>query len=141
MCRDVRGNIDDFLRGGNRKTINRSTNGSRCDICIQNSGSTRLAEPGRPAARTDYKESCFLETVTFTPTWMRPLIRLYSSLHHLNLRGWRGLGAPGATSQVLHLLLPRHRQRWGQVFSSKTATALIQRMDLLQRLLRETRRE
>jgi hypothetical protein len=47
----LRGKIDGFLRDGNWAILNRNTNGSRCDICIQTVGSAaKSAEPGRPAA-------------------------------------------------------------------------------------------
>ncbi len=57
------------------------TNGSYCDICVQIVGSARLAGPRRHAARTDSDPLYFLETVTFNPTWMRPLFENISSLH------------------------------------------------------------
>ncbi len=34
----LRGKIDGFLRDGNRIILNRNTNGSRCDICVQTVG-------------------------------------------------------------------------------------------------------
>jgi hypothetical protein len=46
----LRGKIDGFLRDGNRAILNRNTNGSRCDICVQTVGSAKSAGPGWPAA-------------------------------------------------------------------------------------------
>jgi hypothetical protein len=71
----LRGKIDGFLRDGNRAILNRNTNGSRCDICVQNVrpiiGSAGSVGPGRPAAPTDSDD--------FSP-WSGPHYYYYYSL-------------------------------------------------------------
>ena len=71
--RHLRGNIDGFLRDGKSGNINRNTNWSRCDICVQNVESAGSAGPRGPATWTDSDDFFFLERASLTPTWIRPL--------------------------------------------------------------------
>jgi hypothetical protein len=71
--RHLRGNIDGFLPDGKSGNINRNTNWSRCDICVQNVESAGSAGPRGPATWTDSDDFFFLERASPTPTWIRPL--------------------------------------------------------------------
>jgi hypothetical protein len=71
--RHLRGNIDGFLQDGKSGNINRNTNWSRCDICVQNVESAGSAGPRGPATWTDTEGFFFLERASPTPTWIRPL--------------------------------------------------------------------
>ena len=95
--RHLRGNIDGFLPDGIRANINRNTNWSRCDICVQNVESAGSAGPRGPATWTDSDDFFFLERASPTPTWIRPLVPTDS-----------GPGPPRGTAlQVLHPRLLR----------------------------------